>query len=38
MGRTREAVEAYKDFIQYAPPQYAEYIEQAKQRIRDLEE
>jgi len=38
MVRIIEAVEAYKDFIQYAaPPQYAEFIEQAKQRIRELE-
>lgn len=36
-GRTKEAVEAYQGFIQYAPPQYASYIEYAKERIQALE-
>lgn len=37
VGRIREAVEAYKGFIQYAPPQYALYIERVRQRIKELE-
>ena len=37
LGLTQEALEAYKGFIQYAPPQYGMYIEHAKQRISDLE-
>lgn len=36
-GRIREAVETYKEFIQYAPPQYSRIIEHAKQRIIKLE-
>ena len=35
-GLTKEAIEAYRGFIQYAPPQYAGYIEQVRQRIREL--
>lgn len=37
-GRVKEAVEAYKIFVQLAPSQqYAPHIEHAKQRIRQLE-
>src|SRR3990170_1092392 len=36
-GRIREAVETYKEFIRYAPPQYSRIIEHAKQRIIKLE-
>jgi tetratricopeptide (TPR) repeat protein len=32
-----EAVESYKGFIKHAPPQYAPYIERARERIRELE-
>ena len=35
-GRKQEAIEAYKNFIQYAPAQFAPHIEQAKQRIKQL--
>lgn len=37
-GRKKEAIEAYKAFIQYASSQYTPYIEQAKQKIRQLEQ
>ena len=36
-GRIKEAIEAFKGFIQYASPQYAPYIEKARQLIRELE-
>src|SRR3990172_4271982 len=36
-GRIREAVETYKEFIQYAPPQYSRIIGHATQRIITLE-
>jgi tetratricopeptide (TPR) repeat protein len=40
IGRLQEAVEAYKGFLQTVPfpasPQYAEKIQQARQRVRDL--
>jgi len=36
-GRIRESVEAYKAFIKYAPPQYAQNIERAKQKVIELE-
>ena len=35
-GRIKEAIEAYQGFIQYAPSQYASYVEYAKQRIQAL--
>ncbi|MFQ5888368.1 MAG: tetratricopeptide repeat protein [Candidatus Hydrothermarchaeales archaeon] len=35
-GRTREAIEAYRGFIKYAPPQLAPYIKHAGQRIKEL--
>ncbi|HZX14151.1 MAG TPA: tetratricopeptide repeat protein [Thermodesulfobacteriota bacterium] len=35
--RIGEALEAYKAFIQHAPPQYSRIIEHVKQRIRELE-
>ena len=37
VGRTQEAVEAYKSFIQYAPAQNVSHIEYAKQKIKELE-
>lgn len=35
-GRFKEAVEAYRGFIQYVPPD-SPYIEHAKKRIEELE-
>ena len=35
-GRKKEAVEAYKAFIQYAPAQFTPSIESARQKIREL--
>lgn len=32
-----EAIEAYQNFIKYAPTQYAQHIEQVRQRIREME-
>lgn len=37
-GRTREAIEAYKAFIQYAPAQHHSLVEQAGQKIKELEQ
>jgi tetratricopeptide (TPR) repeat protein len=37
-GRKAEAIEAYKDFIQHAPHRYANHIEGAKQKVRELEQ
>lgn len=36
-GLKKEAVEAYKAFIRYAPQQYATYIERVRQKIKELE-
>jgi tetratricopeptide (TPR) repeat protein len=36
-GHTREAIEAYKAFIQYAPAQHQSLVEQARQKIKELE-
>jgi tetratricopeptide (TPR) repeat protein len=36
-GRSQEAAQAYKSFIQNAPSQYAPQIEHARQRIKELE-
>jgi tetratricopeptide (TPR) repeat protein len=36
VGRRREAAEAYKGFLQYAPPQYAANVEYARKRLREL--
>lgn len=36
-GRNREAVEAYKEFLQYALPRHAKQEEHAKQRLKELE-
>jgi tetratricopeptide (TPR) repeat protein len=35
-GRTGEAINAYRQFIANAPPQYAQYIEKAKQCVATL--
>ena len=36
-GHIQKAIEAYMGFIQYAPPQYASYIERVRQRVKELE-
>ena len=36
VGRTEEAVEAYKAFIQNAQPQHGPYINHARQRLKEL--
>jgi hypothetical protein len=36
-GRTSEAVEAYRNFVRLAPPEYAQYIEPVKAQIASLE-
>lgn len=36
-GRIQESIEAYKRFIQYAPPKYTSQIESAKRRIGEME-
>jgi len=30
------AVEAYRKFIDCAPPQYASYVDHARQRVKDM--
>ena len=37
-GRTAEAIEAYKTFIQHAPSQFHSLTEQARQKIKELEQ
>ena len=37
-GRKKEAIETYEVFIKYAPVQYAPNIEQAKKKIKELEQ
>ncbi len=36
IGRTREAIDAYTKFIEYAPPQYAKHIRHARKKIKEL--
>jgi predicted TPR repeat methyltransferase len=36
-GRTREAVDAYKEFVQRAGPEHASYVEAARGKISELE-
>jgi len=36
-GKLKEAIDAYENFIEYAPPQYAQQIERVRQDIRDLQ-
>lgn len=36
-GRIKEAIEAYRIFVQYASPSDIEYIEYVKKKIRELE-
>ncbi len=36
LGRLIEAVKSYRKFIETAPPQYAQHIEHARQRLREL--
>ncbi|MDO8727099.1 MAG: tetratricopeptide repeat protein [Candidatus Methanoperedens sp.] len=38
LGRNQEALLSYKNFIKFAPPKYAVYIEGVKETIRQLEE
>jgi len=35
--RFKEAVAAYRKFIELAPPQYAPYIQRTQAKIRELE-
>lgn len=35
-GNKEEAINAYRRIIEYAPPEYAPYIEDAKRRIKEL--
>jgi len=38
LGRKNEAIEAYKAFLQYAPPNRAAQIDKVKQKIKQLEQ
>lgn len=38
LGRIREAIDAYRQFCAVAPPDYADYLDEVRQRIRELEE
>jgi hypothetical protein len=38
MGRAKEAVWAYKAFIQNAEPRHGPYVKNARQRLKELEE
>jgi tetratricopeptide (TPR) repeat protein len=37
LDRMREAKEAYQNFVQYAGPEHAKYVSEAKTIIRDLD-
>jgi len=37
LRKPNEAIDAYKNFIKYAPPHEAQLIEQVKQEIRVLQ-
>jgi tetratricopeptide (TPR) repeat protein len=37
INHVQEAIKAYKSFIQYAPLQFSSLIEQARERIKELE-
>jgi tetratricopeptide (TPR) repeat protein len=37
VGKIKEAIEAYKNFINYATPKLASYVDGAKDRIVELE-
>ncbi len=37
IGRRREAAHSYRKFIELAPPQYAQHVETARCRLRELE-
>ncbi len=36
-GKNQEALEAYRNFLKYAPPQVGDYIQPAQEKIKALE-
>ena len=36
-GKSKEALEAYQNFLKYAPSQAKEYVQRAQERIKALE-
>jgi len=37
LGRLREAREAFQNFIKFAPPEYAKYVSETKEIMREID-